>query len=211
MTEPRHLIASRLDLLLTEAGLPPVPPTVGALFETYFALLQRWNERINLTAIRNEDEVLRRHFLESIAAAHFLPPGIRTLLDFGSGAGFPGLPIAICRREIAVVLAESQNKKAAFLREVVRTLALPVEVFAGRAEDMARHFDCVTLRAVDRMDKAIGIASGLLSPGACLAVLTTLADSEKPGSLQSGVFDCQRILPLPSADQRVLVLCKRSS
>jgi len=86
-------------------------------FGAYAALLIRWNARMNLTAVRDEEGILRRHFAESIVCARILPPGITTLLDFGSGAGFPGLPIALCRREIAVTLAESQGKKVAFLRE----------------------------------------------------------------------------------------------
>ena len=146
---------------------------VLARLDAYLALLLRWNARTNLTAIRNPDEILRRHFLESILAARALPVGIRTLLDFGSGAGFPGLPIALCRPEIAVTLAESQHKKAAFLREAVRTLQLSVAVHADRAESLAHRFDCVTLRAVDRMPDALAAATPLLAPNGWLAVLTT--------------------------------------
>ena len=93
-------------------------------FEEYLALILRWNSRMNLTAIRDEEEILARHFVESIACAQHFPEGIGTLLDFGSGAGFPGIPIALCRPEIAVTLAESQSKKAAFLQETVRILGL---------------------------------------------------------------------------------------
>ncbi|MGB9145730.1 MAG: 16S rRNA (guanine(527)-N(7))-methyltransferase RsmG, partial [Acidobacteriaceae bacterium] len=83
--------------------------------DAYLALLLRWNARMNLTAVRDPESILRRHFAESLFAAEHIPPGVATLLDFGSGAGFPGIPIAIARPEIAVTLAESQNKKAAFL------------------------------------------------------------------------------------------------
>ena len=77
-----------------------------------------------LTAIRDEEGILTRHFVESIVCARALPAGIATLLDVGSGAGFPGIPIALCRSEIAVTLAESQGKKAAFLQEAVRVLGV---------------------------------------------------------------------------------------
>ena len=169
-------IAARLNDLLAEAGQPALSGQVAEQFAAYCALLMRWNARTNLTAIRDEEGILRRHFVESIACARALPAGIGSLLDFGSGAGFPGLPIALCRPEISVMLAESQNKKAAFLREAVRTLDLGAAVHSGRAESLSQTFDCVTLRAVDRMERGIQVAVGLVRGGGCLAVLTTAAD-----------------------------------
>ncbi len=80
-----------------ESGHPPLSPETGERFAAYLALLQKWNARTNLTAIRDEEGILSRHFLESILCAHALPAGIQTLLDFGSGAGFPGIPIALMR------------------------------------------------------------------------------------------------------------------
>lgn len=121
----------------------------------YLDLLMKWNDRTNLTAIREPREMVRRHFGESLFAASVLPEG-ETLLDFGSGGGFPGLPIQLARPELRVVLAESQNKKVAFLREVVRSLGLPTEVWSGRVDAMpkGRVFDVVALRAVDRPEEA---------------------------------------------------------
>ncbi len=162
-----------LDALLAEAGAAPLTDAQSAQFATYLQLLLRWNARTNLTAIRDPQQIRRRHFLECILAARALPPEVRTLLDFGSGAGFPGVPIAICRPEIAVTLAESQHKKAAFLREVARSLPLPVAVHGGRAEELAEKVDCVALRAVDRMDEAVAAATRLVAAGGWLAVLTT--------------------------------------
>src|SRR5208283_3454720 len=108
-------------------------------------------------AIRTPEEIVRRHFGESLfAGAHLDSRGgaCRTLLDFGSGAGFPGVPVQLLRPEIQVALAESRSRKAAFLHEAVRTLGLTTEVWAGRVEDMpvARQFDVVAMRAVDDMD-----------------------------------------------------------
>ena len=162
-----------LDALLTEAGAAPLSDAQSAQFAAYLQLLLRWNARTNLTAIRDPQQMRRRHFLECILAARALPPEVRTLVDFGSGAGLPGVPIAICRPEIAVTLAESQHKKAAFLREVARSLPLAMQVHGGRAEDLARQVDCVTLRAVDRMDEAVAAATRLVAEGGWLAVLTT--------------------------------------
>lgn len=140
----------------------------------YLDLLLKWNARTNLTAIRDPEEIVRRHFGESLFAGRHLAP-TSTLLDFGSGAGFPGLPIQLLRPEIAVTLAESQNKKASFLREAVRAMGLKTEVWADRVESMAetRRFSTVTLRAVDKMELALAAASTRLAPGGQLAVLTT--------------------------------------
>ena len=129
-------------------------------FEEYLSLLLRWNARVNLTAIRDEEGILRRHFVESIACARALPAGIATLLDFGSGAGFPGIPIALCRPEIAVTLAESQGKKAAFLSEAVRVLGVRTQRFIPDGlRCFVTSFDCVTLRAVDKMEFAVQAAA----------------------------------------------------
>ncbi len=149
-------------------------PTVAQL-ETFLALLLRWNARINLTAVREPAEIVRRHFAESIFAARQIPQRAKTLLDYGSGGGFPGIPIAICRPEIAVTLAESQSKKAAFLREAVRTLGLKAEVWAARVEAMesGRVFDAVTLRAVDKMPAACKSAAERLAPRGWIAAFTT--------------------------------------
>ena len=126
--------SARLHMLLKAAGLAPLDEETAGRFESYLSLFLRWNERLNLSAIRDEEGILSRHFIESIAVAHELPPEIATLLDFGSGAGLPGIPIALCRPEIVVTLAESQGKKAAFLQEAVRVLGFPAKVHAGRAE-----------------------------------------------------------------------------
>ncbi len=149
-------IASLLTPYLSE-----VPASVLPQLSTYLDLLMRWNERTNLTSIRDPEEIVRRHFGEGLFAAGHLDPDSTTLLDFGSGAGFPGLPIALLRPDIQVTLAESQNKKATFLREVVRTLSLPTEVWPNRVEAMppARQFHTVTLRAVDNMAAALAAAA----------------------------------------------------
>ena len=167
-----------LNTLLAEAGSPPLPGEALMKLDAYLALLLRWNARTNLTAIRDPQLILRRHFLECILAARALPQQVRTLVDFGSGAGFPGVPIAICRGEISVTLAESQHKKAAFLREVARSLPLSVTVHGGRAEALAAQVDCVTLRAVDRMDEAVAAATQLVAAGGWLSVMTTEDQAE---------------------------------
>jgi 16S rRNA (guanine527-N7)-methyltransferase len=220
-----------LNVLLTQEDSPPLTDTELARFDAYLALLLRWNARTNLTSIRTPEGILRRHFLESILAARALPTHLHTLLDFGSGAGFPGLPIALCRPALAVTLAESQHKKAAFLREAVRTLQLPVTVHSGRAQTLATPFDCVTLRAVDSMAESISAAIPLVTPGGWLALLTTHsqvasvqvaaaqlhtsssrsnAASDSPPTHKSNYhIHWSDPIPLPSTDQQVLLLGQR--
>jgi 16S rRNA (guanine527-N7)-methyltransferase len=128
------------------------------------------------------------------------------LLDFGSGAGFPGIPIALCRPVIAVTLAESQGKKAAFLREAVRALGLAATIHSGRAEVLQTVFDCVTLRAVDRMGVAVQEAAQLLRPGGWLALMTTGKELEALKLAAGEGFVWEKPLPLPSSGDRILAL-----
>ena len=148
-----------------------------AQLSQYLDLLLHWNRRTNLTAIRDPEGIVRRHFGESLFAARHIPAGAQTLLDLGSGAGFPGLPIQLVHPELQVTLAESQNKKAAFLREAVRVLGLRSTVWDARAEMMpkARRFDVVALRAVDDPDKALEQAGFRLAPGGTILHLTSAA------------------------------------
>jgi 16S rRNA (guanine527-N7)-methyltransferase len=184
--------------------LPDPPATLLAQLSAYLDLLLKWNARTNLTAIRDPEEIVRRHFGESLFAAHHLDPitlgsNAVTLLDFGSGAGFPGLPIALLRPEIHVTLAESQNKKATFLRETIRTLNLPnVEVWAARVEALPanRQFRIVTLRAVDNMESALSAAKFRVAAGGQLVLLTTV-DQAPPGG---------HVRPLPNSQSGILYL-----
>jgi 16S rRNA (guanine527-N7)-methyltransferase len=192
----------------------------------YIDLLQRWNARINLTAIRNEEEIVTRHFGESFFLARHLFPGgaekggpeaqasgaaqsaagstenrePRTenccqVLDIGSGAGFPALPLKIWMPSIRLTLVESNHKKATFLREAARALTLTdINVITERAETLAKQIqahpeaapdiirpgiarpdrarpDIVTLRAVEHFESILHTAATLLPPAGRLALL----------------------------------------
>lgn len=203
-------VGEKLNTMLVGASLDPLDEVRTARFADYLALLMKWNVRMNLTAIRDEDGILARHFVESIACARSLPSGIRTLLDFGSGAGFPGVPIALCRPELEVTLAESQGKKAAFLQEAVRVLDLRCQVHSRRAEGLKDCFDCITLRAVDKMDRAVGAAAGLVAIGGWLAIMTTSAELGGHQSAAGAGFRWSEPLSLPGSDDRVLALGERA-
>jgi 16S rRNA (guanine527-N7)-methyltransferase len=182
---------------------PPPAPLYGQL-SLYLDLLLKWNARTNLTAIRDPEEIVRRHFGESLFAAHHLDPATTTLLDLGSGAGFPGLPIALLRPEIAVTLAESQNKKATFLREAARTLGLSVEIWASRAETMpeSRQFHTVTLRAVDNMAAAIAAAAPRATPP--VLFLTSTPPPLPP------TFTLNPPIPIPNTQSSILLRATRN-
>ena len=165
---------ARLEQLLSPYFVAPVlagerntaPATQVLLGEivprlrTYLELLLRWNQRTNLTAIRSPEGVVTRHFGESLFAARVLANYVKdgdAVLDIGSGAGFPGLPLQLLLPKLRVTLAESQGKKAAFLREAMRATEAGAEVWASRVQMLPpdRRFDTVTLRAVDSPQQAV--------------------------------------------------------
>jgi 16S rRNA (guanine527-N7)-methyltransferase len=206
MTQP--LNAAEIERLLQpylEAD-PAAPRALFGQLAVYLELLLKWNARTNLTAIRQPAEIVRRHFGESLFAARHLG-ACETLLDFGSGAGFPGLPIQLFRPDIPVTLAESQNKKATFLREAIRTLSLTTEVWAGRVEAMpsGRQFDVVTLRAVDDMELAVKAAAER-SVGRLLLLTTSRhAGLELPG------FAVAAAIAIPASQEQILLTLARQS
>ena len=124
-------------------------------FARYSAELRTWNTRVNLTAITDEEGIVARHFLDSLRCALSWGDAPSSLIDIGSGAGFPGLPLKILRPELRVALVESVGKKAAFLRHMIAALDLrDVTVLTARAETVGRdpqhreQYDVVTARAV---------------------------------------------------------------
>ncbi len=122
-------------------------PQQLTLLEEHYRLLLRWNQKINLTRITSLQDAVRYHYCESLYLATHLPEGALRIVDIGSGAGFPGLPVAIYRPECAVDLVESHRRKAVFLREAARKLT-NVRVLAQRAEAVIDSYDWTISRAV---------------------------------------------------------------
>ena len=172
--------AAAIEEAVAAAGLKPVADPAADLLAQYVELLLRWNARLNLTAVRDPRQIVRRHLLECIQCAQSIPE-IGTLLDFGSGAGLPGIPIAIVRPEIRVTLGESQGKKAAFLREALRVLGLKADIYDRRIENMAAEltFDAVSVRAVDRMDDAARVALERIKGGGWLVLFATVTTEQR--------------------------------
>jgi len=138
--------------------------------EKHYELLCRWNERLNLTAISGELEIIERHYCESLFLGAHLPEGRLRVADIGSGAGFPGFPVAVLRPECQVSLIESHQRKSVFLKESSRGLG-NVRVIAKRAEDVTEPFDWVICRAVRYSD--IAATAARLAPE--IALLTAQA------------------------------------
>ena len=214
-------MAELLDPFLGEPDARRLTPDALDLISTYIDLLQRWNARVNLTAIPNEEEIVTRHFGESFfAARHLFPedtnePGVPALgaeaasrtrvADVGSGAGFPGIPIKLWAPEISLTLIESNHKKATFLREVARDLTLTnVDIQNARAESLAEaKFDIVTLRAVERFESILPIAAGLVAKGGRLALMIAQAQlSQAHSSLPT--LDWPHPIPIPHSQSRLL-------
>lgn len=128
-------------------------------FIKYKEMIKDWNEKINLTAITDDEEIIKKHFIDSIKAFRFSPLKIaKRVIDIGTGAGFPGIPIKIMMPDIEVVLLDSLNKRVNFLNEVIKELKLEgITAIHGRAEDFAREnnyrekFDLAVSRAVANM------------------------------------------------------------
>jgi len=158
---------------LLKERLPNLSREQVEKLEAHYQLLTRWNRVLNLTRITRVEEVVNQHYVESVFLAERLPPGPWSLVDIGSGAGFPGLPVAVTRPECRVTLVESHQRKAVFLKEAVRGWA-NARVLARRAEDVDERFDWVSARAVNW--KGIEAVAAALAGRA--AVLT---GSEPPG------------------------------
>ena len=126
-------------------------------FEKYQELLLEWNEKINLTAITEEDDIITKHFIDSLYCLKYINPNDR-IIDVGTGAGFPGIPIKIVSRETKVTLLDSLNKRVVYLNDVIERLELKnIEALHGRAEEFGikpeyrEQYDVVTARAVANM------------------------------------------------------------
>ena len=226
-------------------GAPLSSQVIGQL-KLYLDLLLRWNTHINLTAVREPEQIVTRHFGESLFTAQVLlgsaaggdktlPPGLnpgpvaglngtaeamplqgqpryQSLADVGSGAGFPGIPIKLFAPNLALTLIESQNKKATFLREVIRTLELDhSEVFCGRAEQWGKTADLVTLRAVEQFERVLPAVADLVAPGGKLCLLIGAAQAPTADQLLRVSWTWQQPVMEPASAQRVVLVGSRRS
>jgi len=201
-------------LLRPFAGDAELSPPLLDQLQRYLDVLLRWNARINLTAVRDAEQVVTRHFGESLFAARVLfakPPKNTTLADVGSGAGLPGIPIKLFAPLIAVTLIESHQKKTTFLREVIRALDLEhAEAFCGRAEEWGKTADVVTMRAVEKFARALPAAAKLVAPGGRLCLLIGLAQRDSAQNLLGEGWRWKDPQPVPQSTGRLVVIANRT-
>lgn len=164
MQESRQLIIRGAEAL----GISLSQKQLGQLI-AYLDLIQLWNSKFNLTAIRSTPLIIRHHFIDSLAIAPFTNPDSR-LVDIGSGAGFPGIPLKIIFPNKEIALVDSQRKKTTLMREVVRGLDLKgIEVLETRVEQLKpphdRQYAEAVARAFGSLDQFLKVSAGLLAPG----------------------------------------------
>lgn len=173
----------------------------------YIDLLMKWNARINLTAIREPEEMVQRHFGESFFAAKYLlaQKPVASAVDLGSGAGFPGVPLAIFAPDVQVTLIEAQQKKATFLRELIAQLELKnAKVFAGRGEKYQYTAEMVTMRAVESFRHALPLAVQLASSTGRVALMVGASQIEEVKSVEK-LVDWDKPVSVPGGHSRILL------
>jgi len=176
------LTSARISKALEPYGIVPSIELVEQI-KTYIELLLKWNRSISLTTITKVEEILRFHFGESLLALSMLPVEKSRLADVGSGAGFPGIPLAMARPSLEVTLIEPNAKKFAFLNEVIRNLEIHnVETFRGRMADFQHpvgRLDVATARALGQFDDLLGWARRQLTPTGTLILWVGDEDAQK--------------------------------
>lgn len=174
--------------------------------KAYAELLRAWSARVNLVGRSTLDDLWTRHFLDSAQLRSFIPPSAETLVDLGSGAGFPGLVLALLGVP-GVELVESDGRKCAFLREAIRISGAPAVVREGRAEAMtARPYDIVTARGCAPLGRLLGLAERFVGAGTrCLFLKGERAEDEIAAAREEWAMD---VSTRPSiVDPRGVVLC----
>lgn len=180
---------------------------------TYLALLDRWNRSYNLTAIRAPREMVAKHLLDSLAMDPFVQD-IEALADLGTGAGFPGIPLALARPALRLTLVEANGKKARFLREAVRTLGLANARVAEtriQALEPAGSQDAITARALATLPLIIEFGGHLLKPGGLLLAMKGARPDAEIAALPSGwrLQGVHRLAVPGLAAERHLVVVRR--
>ena len=182
-------LAARIGRRAALAGLEP-HPALCARLAAYVELLQRWNARLNLTALDDGDHGLDRLVVEPLAAARHVPPTAVNVIDIGSGSGSPAIPLRMQLSGPRLVMVEARQRKAAFLREAVRRLVLAdCTVETGRFEtlaarpDLQRRFDLLTLRGVRIGAEELQRLEKYVAPGGQLFLFRSGAADDLPAEL----------------------------
>jgi 16S rRNA (guanine527-N7)-methyltransferase len=206
--------STRLQRRAARAGLSLSDDLVARL-DTYYALLSRWNQKINLTALANLEEAVDRLVLEPLLAARFLA-GAASLIDIGSGGGSPAIPLKLALPDMGLTMVEAKTRKAAFLREAVRQLALSrTRVETARAEelltrpDLHEAFSVVSVRAVRVEARMLNTLQAFAAPGGQILLFRGPSGPEAPAAVVPPL-EWQGTYPLVDTLQsRLTIVAKR--
>lgn len=204
--------ASQREFLITgaeELGVSLTPEQVDSIF-LYLAELKKWNRKINLTAITGDRDIIIKHVLDSLSYIKGFTPGPQVrLLDMGSGAGFPAVPIKIAHPEISITLVESVKKKGAFLRHAIRVLNLTgAEVVDARTEELRDSYEAsyhiVSARAFADIGSALASGSRFLNTGGVMILSRGPGETvpEQELSKNSVTLEKRLELTLPHSDYK---------
>ena len=170
-----------------------LPAEAFALFETYFELLENRGQSVNLTAISGAEDVARLHFLDSIALLKALQFKDSSVIDIGSGAGFPGVALKIAEPSIGLTLLDSTGKRVAFLSELCTALCINAECIHARAEDAARtppsreNFDIAVSRAVANMNILCELCLPFVRPGGTFIAMKGVDSAQELAEAHSAI------------------------
>ncbi len=190
--------------------------------EKYAAFLVEYNEKVNLTAVTEGNEILRKHFLDSMLLAKYGNiPQNAALLDIGSGAGFPGVPLALARPDLDITLLDSLNKRIVFLQQLCERLGCSYHAMHGRAElaaktpEMREQFDVVTARAVAAMPTLAEYSLPFVKVGGYWIAMKGPNEPIKPAlqaiRMLGGSLEDTISYQLPGGDARVIYVVKKIS
>ncbi len=221
----RLITADKLSELFAHGGMT-VTEKIYADLSRYAELLCEWNEKINLTAITDPEGIAVKHFYDSIYPFTLVPPAeSASLIDIGTGAGFPSVPLKIYRRDIGLTLLDSLNKRVSFLAAVSEELALGAECIHGRAEESGRFikegnplrekFDAASARAVASLNELCEYCLPFVKVGGRFYALkgknglNELSESKAAVNTLGGRIGEVREYSLPNGDERVLIVIEK--
>lgn len=206
----REALQAQLERGIAALGASLPDGAVDRLLD-YRELLERWNSAYNLTAVRNADEMVSRHLLDSLAILPYVHG--RTLADLGTGPGLPGIPLAIAEPAREVLMVDSNGKKVRFLREAIRSLKLVnAKALQSRVEDVEGTFECVTARAFASLADMLGWGGHLLAPGGIWLAMKGKHPAEELDGVPEGFqVEAIHVLRVPGVDgERHLVVIRRA-